>query len=375
MNEYSELFIGLDTSKLKISVAVAERERNGEVRFFGDISADPSSVASMVAKLAKRGARLHFCYEAGPTGYDLYRQITELGHECQVVAPSLIPKCRGDRIKTNRRDAVSLARLHRAGELTADWVPDDAHEAMRDLVRARESAHNALKKARQQLQSFLLRHGRIYPGRTPWTRAHSRWLAAQSFTHPAHHIVLAEYIQAIEDADVRENRLTQQVAEMAASWSMAPVVEAYQAMRGIAFINAVTFVVEIGDVRRFETAPQLMAYLGLVPSESSTGERVKRGGITKAGNMRARRVLIEGAWTYRYPARVSPTIQARLEGLPRTVREIAWKGQIRLCARYRKLIKAGKLKTVAVTAIAREMAAFLWAIGQEVALPPLRRRG
>jgi transposase len=215
--------------------------------------------------------------------------------------------------------------------------------------------------------TFLLRHGRIFPGRTSWTRAHFRWLAAQSFTHPAHHIVLVEYIQAIEDAGVREDRLTKQVAEIAASWSMAPVVEAYQAMRGIAFINAVTFVVEIGDIRRFETAPQLMAYLGLVPSESSTGERVKRGGITKAGNKRARRVLIKGAWTYRFPARVSQTIQARLEGLPRSVREIAWKGQIRLCARYRKLIQAGKLKTVAVTAIAREMAAFLWAIGQEVA--------
>ena len=364
MEDYSELFIGLDASKLKISVAVAEGERNGEVRFFGDISAEPTSVASMVAKLAKRGAKLCFCYEAGPTGYDLHRQIISLGHECQVVAPSLIPKRPGDRVKTNRRDAVSLARLHRAGELTAVWVPDEAHEAVRDLVRARESANDALKKARQHLQSFLLRHGRIYTGRTPWTRAHSRWPAAQSFTHPALHIVLAEYIQAIEDAAVRLDRLTKQVSETAASWSMAPVVAAYQAMRGI---SAVTFVVEIGDVRRFETAPQLMAYLGLVPSESSTGERVRRGGITKAGNMRARRVLVEGAWTYRFPARVSPGIQARLDGLPRTVREIAWKGQLRLCARYRKPVMAGKFKTVAITAISREMAAFRWAIGQEVA--------
>lgn len=366
MDNHSEVFIGLDTSKLKISVAVADGERNGEVRFFGDISAEPASVTSMVIKLAKRGAKLHFCYEAGPTGYDLHRQLVDLGHECTVVAPSLIPKRPGDRVKTNRRDAVSLARLHRAGELTAVWVPDTAHEAIRDLVRARENANIALKKARQHLQSFLLRHGRIYTGRTSWTRAHSRWLAAQSFAHPAHHIVLAEYIQAIEDAGVRLERLTKQVAETAASWSMAPVVEAYQAMRGIAFIAAVTFVVEIGDVRRFETAPQLMAYLGLVPSESSTGDRVKRGGITKAGNIRARRVLIEGAWSYRFPARVSSDIQARLDGLPKSVREIAWKGQIRLCARYRKLIMAGKLKTVAVTAIAREMAAFLWAIGQEV---------
>jgi len=367
MSEHSEVFIGLDTSKLKISVALADGERNGEVRFYGDISSEPGSVASMVGKLAKGGARLHFCYEAGPTGYDLHRQILGLGHECTVVAPSLVPKRPGDRVKTNRRDAVSLARLHRAGELTAVWVPDEAHEAVRDLVRAREAASEALKRARQQLQSFLLRHGRIYTGRKPWTRAHTRWLTQQAFAHPAHQIVLAEYRQAIEDAGVRLDRLTRQVTETAATWSMAPVVAAYQAMRGVAFMTAVTFVVEIGDVRRFDNPRQLMAYLGLVPSESSTGERVKRAGITKAGNMRARRVLVEGAWTYRFPARVGPTIQARLDGLPRTVREVAWKGQIRLCARYRKLILAGKRKTVVVTAIAREMAAFLWAIGQEVA--------
>ena len=367
MGKDSELFIGLDTSKLKISVAIADGDRNGEVRFFGDISAEPASVGKMVKKLAKQGARLHFCYEAGPTGYDLHRQIIGLGHECDVVAPSLIPKRPGDRVKTNRRDAVSLARLHRAGELTAVWVPDETHEAVRDLVRAREGANDALKKARQQLQAFLLRHGRVYSGRTSWTQIHRRWLARLVFTHPAHHIVLAEYIQAIEDAEVRVDRLTKQVATTVASWSMAPVVEAYQAMRGVALLTAVTFVTEIGDVRRFATAPQLMAYLGLVPSEYSTGERVKRGGITKAGNTRARRVLIEGAWTYRFPARVSPAIQTRLEGLPRSVREIAWKAQIRLCARYRQLIIAGKVKSVAVTAIAREMAAFLWAIGQEVA--------
>jgi len=367
MKEDSVIFIGLDTSKLKISVAVAEGERNGEVRFFGDISFEPASVAWLVNKLSKRGAKLHFCYEAGPTGYGLYRQIVELGHDCVVVAPSLVPKRAGDRVKTNRRDAVSLARLHRAGELTAVWVPDEAHEAIRDLVRAREAASDALKQARQQLQSFLLHHGRIYTGRKPWTRAHTRWLTCQAFDHPAHHILLAEYCQAIEDAGVRLDRLTQLVVETAASWSMAPVVAAYQAMRGVAFMTAVTFVVEIGDVRRFDNPRQLMAYLSLVPSESSTGERVKRGGITKAGNTRVRRVLIEGAWTYRFPARVSPTIQARLEGLPRIVREIAWKGQVRLCARYRKLMAAGKPKVVAVTAIAREMAAFLWAIGQEVA--------
>lgn len=367
MREHSELFIGLDVSKLKISVAVAEGGRNGEVRFFGDIDAGPASIAALVKKLAKRGAVLHFCYEAGPTGYDDYRQIRALGHECAVVAPSLIPKRPGDRVKTNRRDALSLAKLHRAGELTPVWVPDVGHEAIRDLVRAREGAVDALRRARQQLQSFLLRHGRVYTGRTPWTKAHARWLCEQTFEHPAHHIVLAEYRHAIEDAAVRLRRLTEQVTQTATSWSMAPVVQAYQAMRGVAFMTAVTFVAEIGDVRRFNNPRQLMAYLGLVASENSTGERVRRGAITKAGNSRARRVLIEGAWTYRFPARMSRVIEHRQAGLPKAVREIAWKSQVRLCGRYRKLTAAGKLKAVTVTAIAREMAAFLWAIGQEVA--------
>jgi transposase len=321
----------------------------------------------MVKKLSKRGAKLHFCYEAGPTGYGLYRQIVELGHDCVVVAPSLVPKRAGRPGEDQPPRCGEPGTPAPGGRADLGLGSGRSHEAIRDLVRAREAANDALKQARQQLQSFLLRHGRIYTGRTPWTRAHKRWLACQAFDHPAHQILLAEYCQAIEDAGVRLDRLTQLVVETAASWSMAPVVAAYQAMRGVAFMTAVTFVVEIGDVRRFDNPRQLMAYLGLVPSESSTGERVKRGGITKAGNARARRVLIEGAWTYRFPARVSPTIQARLEGLPRTVREIAWKGQVRLCARYRKLMAAGKLKVVAVTAIAREMAAFLWAIGQEVA--------
>jgi transposase len=366
MKEYSQIFVGLDVSKLKISVAIAEGGRGGEVRFFGDIEASPAAVAALIGKLAKRGVRLRFCYEAGPTGYELYRQIIGLGHECVLVAPSLIPKRAGDRVKTNRRDALSLAKLHRAGELTAVWVPDLEHEAMRDLVRARENARVALKRARQQLQSFLLRRGRLYTGRTPWSKAHSGWLCDQKFDHPAHQIVLVEYRHAIEEAHVRLERLTKLIAEAVPSWSMAPVVQAYQAMRGVSLITAVTFAAEIGDVRRFDNPRQLMAYLGLVPSESSTGERVRRGAITKAGNNRARRALIEGAWTYRYPARMSRLMQERQEGLPKLVREIAWKGQVRLCARYRKLIAAGKLKAVTVTAIAREMAAFLWAIGQEV---------
>jgi transposase len=289
-----------------------------------------------------------------------------LGHECAVIAPSLIPKRPGERVKTNRRDALTLARLHRAGELTAIWVPDPGHEAVRELVRAREAAMEDLREKRQQLQSFLLRHGRIFSGRKPWTQAHARWLSNLAFEHPAQYLVLREYRQAIEDAGARLEWLTQQVAEVVATWSMAPVVEAYQALRGVAFLTAVTFVAEIGDVRRFESPRQLMAYLGLVPCESSTGERVRRGSITKAGNPRVRRVLIEGAWTYRFPARMSRLLQERQEGLPQIVRAIAWKAQVRLCARYRRLMAAGKRHTVVTTAIAREMAAFLWAIGREI---------
>jgi transposase len=294
MEQESGAFLGLDTSKLTIAVALAEGGRGGEVRFLGDIANTPEAVRRLMTKLAGKYRRLMVCYEAGPTGYGLHRQIIALGHDCAVIAPSLVPKRPGDRVKTNRRDAMTLARLHRAGELTRIWVPDPGHEAVRELVRAREAAMQDLRAKRQHLQSFLLRHGRIFTGRAAWTKAHTRWLCEQSFEHPAQHLVLREYRQAIEDAETRLERLTRQVAELVPRWSMAPVVAAYQALRGVAFLTAVTFVAEVGDVRRFDNPRQLMAYLGLVPSERSTGERVHRGGITKAGNGRARRVLIEG---------------------------------------------------------------------------------
>ena len=261
---------------------------------------------------------------------------------------------------------MTLARLHRAGELTSVWVPDATHEAVRDLARAREGGSEDLRKKRQQLLAFLLRHGRLFSGRQHWTLAHLRWLAHQSFEHPAQQIVFQDAINAIEDAAARLQSLDRQLAAIVPNWSMAPVVAAYQAMRGVSFLVAVTFVAEIGDVRRFDNPRQLMSFLGLVPSERSTGEAVRRAGLTLAGNRRARRVLIEGAWTYRYPARVSETLRARLEGLPKSVRDIAWKGQVRLCARYRRLVAAGKKTPVVIAAIAREMAAFLWAIGHQV---------
>jgi len=369
MEEYSEAFVAFDVAKKKHALAIAEGGRTGEVRFVGEVENSPATIERTIKKLGKKYDRLHVCFEAGPTGYGLCRQVRDLGHDCMVVAPALIPKRPGERIKTNRRDAVTLARLHRAGELTAVWVPDVVHEAVRDLVRARGTAADDLRRKRQQLLSFLLYHGRIYEGGGHWTLAHRRWLARESFEHPAQQIVFQEKIDAIEDAAQRLRRLDEELRAVVPTWSMARVVEAYQAMRGASFLVAVIFAAEIGDVRRFDTPPQLMAFLGLVPGERSTGDKVRRSSLTLAGNRRARRALVEAAWTYRYPARVSEALRLRLEGLPKAVRDIAWKAQIRLCARYRRLSAGGKKPPVVVAAIAREMAAFLWAIGREVAPP------
>jgi transposase len=367
-------FIGLDVHKASISVAVAQGTRGGEVRHWGSVPNRPDQIRKLVDKLAAGRTRLHFCYEAGPCGYGLHRHLVEMGHDCIVVAPSLIPIKAGDRVKTDRRDALMLAKLHRAGELTAVWVPDAAHEAMRDLVRARATAMRVAGKARQHLQGFLLRHGRIYPGKKGWTGAYRRWLSLVRFTHPAQQIVLQDYIDAVADAEARVERLTGQIAGLLPHWSLAPVVAAVQAMRGVGFIVAVTVVAEVGDFQRFDSPRQLMAYLGLTPSEHSSGASVRRGGITKAGSGLARRALIEGAWSYRMQARISVKLLARLEALPKLVRDIAWKGQLRMCQRYRHLIAAGKAKVVVVTAIAREMLGFVWAIARAVTTPPAAPR-
>lgn len=365
------IFIGLDVHKATISIAIARGERGGEVRHWGAIPHRPDHIRKLVERLGADGSRLHFCYEAGPCGYGLHRQLVALGHDCIVVAPSLIPVKAGDRVKTDRRDAVMLAKLHRAGELTAVWVPDAAHEAMRDLVRARATAVRVTGKARQHLQGFLLRHGRIYPGKKGWTVAYRRWLTTVRFEHPAQQIVLQDYIHSVTDAETRIERLTGQIADLLPSWSLAPVVEAIQAMRGVAFIVGVTVVAEVGDFHRFDNPRQLMAYLGLTPSEHSSGASVRRGGITKAGSGLARRALIEGAWSYRMQARVSRKLHDRIEGLPKVVRDIAWKGQLRMCQRYRHLVAAGKAKVVVITAIAREMAGFIWAIARAVTAAPV----
>jgi transposase len=308
---------------------------------------------------------VHFCCEAGPTGYGLHRLITGLGHDCTVVAPSLVPRKPGDRVKTNRRDAVALARLPRAGELTPVWVPDEGHEAMRDLVRARAAAVEALRVHKQQVAAFLLKHGRHFPRKTPWGARYLRWLQEQKFAHPAHQIVLQEAVEAVRLARERVLRLEGLIEELLPTWSLAPVVNALQALRGVSLVVAVTFVAEIGDLRRFESPRRLMAYLGLVPSERSTGDAVRRGGIAKAGNGRVRHLLVESAWTYRHPPRVGAKKLAQLERVPPKVREIAWKAQSRLTARYRALAGRGKRLTIVCTAIARELAGFMWAVARE----------
>ncbi len=282
-----------------------------------------------------------------------------------VVAPSLIPRRPGDRVKTNRRDALSLARLLRAGELTGVWVPDEGHEAMRDLVRARAAAVETLRVHRQQVSAFMLKHGRTYPRKRSWTMRYLRWLQEQQFDHPAHQIALQEMIEAVRVSKERVDRLEGAIEEFVPRWSLAPVVRALQALRGVDLIVAVTFATEVGDASRFENPRQLMGYLGLVPGERSTGDTIRRSGITKAGNSRVRHMLIESAWTYRHPPKVGAKKLYRLEQAPPKVREIAWKAQSRLTARYRMLSGRGKRTTVVCTAIARELAAFMWAVAKE----------
>lgn len=298
------LYVGLDVHKESISVTIAEEGRDGSVRFLGSISNNPVDITKLVKRLAKDGNRLEFCYEAGCCGYIIYRHLISLGHGCMVVAPSKIPVRAGDRIKTDRRDSQRLAVLHRSGELTRVWVPDELHEAIRDLVRARIDAAMQLMRARHQLLAFMLRHDRTYPG-NHWTKRHRSWLAQQTFEQQAHQIVFQDYMEAVYTANDRKEQLAKRITEIVPTWSLGSLVEAIRGLRGMDHISAVTFVAAVGDLSRFETPRHLMGYLGLVPSEHSSGESIRRGGITKTGNREARRMLVEAAWSYRYPARVA----------------------------------------------------------------------
>jgi len=361
-------YIGLDVHKETIAVAIAECGR-AEPQYDGEIANKPAKVGKWIERLSRRygGERLLFVYEAGPCGYGLYRQLVASGHACEVVAPSLIPRKAGDRVKTDRRDALGLARLSRSGELTAVWVPEPEQEAIRDLTRAREDMKAIETKARQRLGAFLLRHGQRYDqGKSRWTQAHFRWLEGVKFDSPVQQLVLVEYIEAVKEAQRRVAGLEREMEQALRGWSLRPAVEGLMALRGVSLITAMTVLAELGDISRFDSPRQLMAYLGLVPSEHSTGATRRQGPITKAGNGHVRRVLVESAWSYRFPARKSRCIERRAERSPAAVQVIAWAGQKRLCARYRQLIEAGKVTQQVTTAVARELAGFIWAIVCEV---------
>lgn len=373
MTQHNILFIGLDTHKVFSEVAYIEDQRGSKPVHHGRISSTKTAITKLVRQFESKypQATLHFVYEAGPCGYWIYRLLTKLGHCCYVVAPSLIPKKPGDKIKTDKRDALKLAKLLKSEDLTPVYVPESEDEAIRDLSRARETANKDLKDAKYQLKALLLRNNIGYKGTANWSLKHLRWLSEIILPHPAQHIVLQEYLHTIHERLKREKRLINELTHQVQQWRYYPVVKAIQALRGVALLVATGVIAELGDLTRFDHPRKLMSYLGVVPSEHSSGDNRRLGGITKCGNGRARRLLVEGAHAYRFPARVSTDIQKRLEGLPKPIVDIAWKAQLRLCRRYQKLMHKGKPRNVVVTAIAREMIAYIWAISREVVLPAI----
>lgn len=351
-------YVGLDVHKDSIAVAVAPAGRS-EPRFVGTCGPKLAELIKAVSHVGKPAHTL-LAYETGPCGFALARELIAAGWRCEVIAVSKVPVRPGERIKTDRRDALTLAGYLRAGELTPVVIPDARDEAIRDLSRAREDAVRARLKARQQINAMLLRHGQFYPGKTRWGPTHVRFLSNVAFEHPAQQFAWAEYRSAVKDADERVQRITAALREHAELWRFGPVVKALMCFKGIDFVAAVTLIAELGDLHRFEHPKQLMAYLGLVPSEHSTGESRVRGSITKSGNSHVRRVLIEAAWCYRYSARMSRPVTDRNRKQPKAVRDIAWRAQIRLCARYRRLAARGMHSNKVCVAIARELAAFIW---------------
>ena len=364
MREFSN-YIGLDVHKDTIAVGIADND-DTEPRFWGTIQHEAEAVRRLVQRFSRGDRRLKFCYEAGPCGYGLYRLLLKLGQAVTVVAPSLIPRSAGERVKTDRRDAVSLARLDRRGDLTAVWVPGEDHEAVRDLSRAREDLKIVDKQLRQRLNAFLLRHGKVYEGRQRWTQAHFRWLERQRFASPHQQIVFEEYIEAVRQARARTANLEQRLREAMEDWSLGETATALTALRGIDQIASMTVVAELGDITRFSRPPELMSFVGMTPSESSSGSRRRQGRLTKAGNTHVRRMLIECAWGYRFPARKTAVIQRRAEKSSPQVQALAWQAQQRLCGKFRRLAARGKPSTVIVVAIARELLGFIGAITREV---------
>ncbi|MGZ9898340.1 IS110 family RNA-guided transposase [Shewanella gaetbuli] len=373
MKQHSILFIGLDTHKEFVEVAYIEDQYGVNPVHYGRISSAKASITKLAKQFQSKypKATLHFVYEAGPCGYWIYLLLTSLGHCCYVIAPSLIPKKAGQKIKTDKRDALKLGKLLKSEDLTPIYVPEPEDEAIRDLSRARETAMKDLKDAKYQLKALLLRNNINYHGNANWSLQHLRWLTELILPHPSQQIVLQEYLQTINERMARLKRLDNELEHHVKNWRYYPVVKAIQALRGVRLLVATGVVAELGDLTRFDHPRKLMSYLGLVPSEHSSGGKRHIGAITKCGNTRARRLLVEGAHTYRYPANISTDLQIRQEGLPKQIVDIAWQAQLRLCRRYQLLMHKGKHYNVVVTAIAREMIAYIWAISREVVLTPV----
>jgi transposase len=361
-------FVGLDVHAETIAVAVAEPGRGGEVRSLGTIPNRSEAVRKLVQRLG--GAKtIQACYEAGPTGYVLYWQLTAMGVDCEVVAPTLVPEKAGDRVKTDRRDAIKLARCFRAGELTKVWVPDPAHEALRDLVRAREAAKKDQLRARHRMSKFLLRAGRRpSDGTAAWSSDFMQWMRGLKFEHVARQATMVDYLGEIDHVSERIRRLEEAIddAIKTAPVVLRAVIDGLQALRGVAKLTATTLAVEVGNFSRFEHPKQLMGYAGITPSEYSTGKSQRKGAITKSGNAHLRRVLVEAAWSYRHRPGKGHALRARQRDLPAHLTEIGWKAQHRLHRRYAALQGKGKPHTKVVTAIGRELLGFVWAIAVRV---------
>lgn len=368
MSETITSFIGLDIHKDSIAIAVAAAGRS-KPRFIGTTPSAPAALSKALRKVARAEETL-IVYEAGPCGYGWVRYLRKQGWRCDVIAPSRLNRTPAEqRLKTDRRDALMLARESRSDNLVSILVPDASDEAVRDLSRAREDACRARLAARLQLKAMLLRHGQAYHGKTSWTKAHERHLSMIRFEHPAQEIAFTEYRKAVRDADDRVERLTQALRDQCEDWRMNPVVKALMCLRGIDFVSAIIIVAELGDLSRFPHPRALMAYLGLVPSEYSSGNTRHRGSITKMGNKYVRRILIEAAWNYRYKAQVSRILEVRQQGQPKIVRDISWKAQLRLVKRYHLLRRRMLAQNKTCVAIARELCGFIWDIGRHVPLP------
>ncbi|MBF3855743.1 IS110 family transposase [Burkholderia pseudomallei] len=360
MERDSTVYVGLDVHKESITIAYAVGI--GDVELLGRIGTAKGDIDRLCKRLHSKGRRVHVVYEAGPCGYGLYRQLVAEGFECMVCAPSLIPKKPGERIKTDRRDSIKLARALRAGDLSAVHVPGIEDEAFRDLARAWVSAKDDLKQARQRLKSFLLSHGVRYPGKADWGSSYRRWVSQHSFSNEWQQLAFEEHRRTLGDRMAQCERLEAALRDSVVNWRFYPAVLGLQAMRGVQFTTAVGMLAEVGDLSRFEHPRQLMAWLGVTPSEHSSGDKRRQGGITKTGNSYARKLLIEAAWSYRHQARVSENIGRRHPGLPKPIIDRAWDAQLRLCRRYRKLAARGKNANTAVVAVARELAGFIWDI-------------